>query len=390
MRALAVGCSRSRRPSADAAARAPGARVDHLSRLAHQSLGRARRRATERTPARTGSVRRVGHRAAIRRARSAVRRRSTRRARPRRAFRRRRPSARRDRSAPSRVTPSSPAPRAVASPVRRAPKRHGIPARSSARLAAPSRTGSVGAVISAGSVRDFVGADDRRCRRRRRRARRRAARRRRSSRTGPRRATRSRPAPAPIHTAKWRTLSPGSSSGSSSTRAGEPAALGRRGAHDDFLVRRRGAARERAAVERDAIRRRVARQKARRDRAARRPARGPRLGERHGAIRRRRAARHVQAASARRRSAAACCHSVRWPSVSSAICRASSPARTHDAAARAERRRRDRLRRRSARGDRSRRAACARDPPRTRPSIVTSQSRSAASALDERRRAPSP
>ena len=122
-------------------------------------------------------------------------------------------------------------------------------------------------------------------------------------------------------------------------RAGDPTALRRRRAHDDFFVRRGGAARERASVERDAIRRRIARQKARRDRAARRPAHRTRFGERHGVIRRRRDRWARRAESARRRSTAACCHSLRWPSVSSAIWRASSPAAAHDARRARQRRR---------------------------------------------------
>ena len=70
--------------------------------------------------------------------------------------------------------------------------------------------------------------------------------------------------------------------------SGDPSALWRRGAHDDFLIRRRGAAREGAAIERNAIRRRIAREKPRCDCAARRPPRRPRLGKDHGPIGRRR------------------------------------------------------------------------------------------------------
>ena len=56
------------------------------------------------------------------------------------------------------------------------------------------------------------------------------------------------PGAGPIHTAKCANVVAGQLVGLELDGAGDPAALGRRRVHDDFFVRRRGAARERASV----------------------------------------------------------------------------------------------------------------------------------------------
>ena len=289
-RALSVGASRSRRPSADAASCAPGSRVDRLPRLADEPLGehaaepRHERRAH-------GKVRRVGRE---RRADDHVLRpgddprvapddgeRLGRGARP----------ARRDRSAPSTSRRRSPRRAPCDSPAatRAEAPRNSRALERAIRRAEANRIGRRGdqrgqrRQLVAGDDRDVVSVDD---------ALRRAQHVDRALHERTRRpATALTPGAGPIHTAKWRTLSPASSSGSSST---VPATQPRSGGCARTTTSSFGAAVPRANVrpfERDAIRRRVAREKARRDRAARRPAHRTRLGERHRAIRRRRAAR---------------------------------------------------------------------------------------------------
>ena len=138
------------------------------------------------------------------------------------------------------------------------------------------------------------------------------------------------PGAGPIHVAKCRTLSPGSSSGSSST---VPATHPRSGGDARTTTSSFGAAVPRAKVrpfERDSIRRRIARKEARRHRAARRPAHRTRLGERDRAIGR--AVRRTERRGTNCTSGigGTRCHSLRWPSVTSATWRASRSAPAHD------------------------------------------------------------